>query len=99
MSVMEIMCDEHLAKVRSFAAENGISAELEKKLEYLRDYGVADDGDDALRVKCVLYSGGIGLGGNSFEFLMMKRKTANEEYRLWFNGGLVYHDKYWGVHT
>ena len=102
--MLEVISPEYLAEVRQFAEENGFSEDLEKKLEYLKNYGCKDD---PKACKCCI-GPPMFKQANSFEFCWYRYNEATGEYdRRWFNGGLIFHgdpkntnlNSAWGVHT
>lgn len=82
--MLEVKCEEYLAKVRAKAAEMGIRGRLEKQLEYLATYACQERAD---ATKCVLMSDHAPL---SFYFLMQRRQE-NGSYMTWFDGGCIFY--------
>lgn len=90
-----IECKEHYHEVRKFAADLGQLSQLQSKLDYLDTYGTD------VETHCFLYK---DFAPHSFYFEMHirdKRKELGKQWRLWFDGGLIYHgdETGWGVHT
>jgi hypothetical protein len=88
--VLDIQNQKHFNKVKAFAESIGCMEQLQSKLDYLDTYG-----DQVGGTKCVL---SYDFAPHSFSFLMM-RKDDSGEYQPWFNGGLIFHNNVWGVHT
>lgn len=81
--MLEIKCPEHMDRVRAYARERGIEADLDEKLAWLGDYACHGDAE---KTRCELFA---DWAPHSFEFVMYRRRD-NGEYTRWFNGGLIY---------
>ena len=81
------MTDGYLDEVKASPQAQAIegSASLQKMLDYLASYA---DHDENGRTRCVLYRDFAPL---SFAFTMEVRKSPEDEYEYWFNGGLIFH--------
>lgn len=81
------MTDGYLDEVKASAAAKAITGNnsLQSRLDYLASYA---DHDDNGRTRCTLYKDFAPL---SFEFVMEVRDSPDDEYRRWFNGGLIFH--------
>jgi hypothetical protein len=85
--MLNIKCEEHLAKVREFAKIRGIEEKLQQRLDYLDTYA---EGDERGLTRCDLYAD----GDYSFYFRMLKRQPDGlmpGSYAYWFNGGMIYY--------
>lgn len=82
------------------AKEQGVLALLVEKLQYLARYSNRSGGyypkDRGGDTRCVLWKDRARM---SFNFAMDRREPGETEFRPWFNGGLIFHDDHWGVHT
>lgn len=73
--MIEFKDPEHLREVLRWASENGCSAKLAARIDYLATYG---DGKNVCELYC-------DHAPNSFAFLML-----HPDRTRWFNGGLIY---------
>jgi hypothetical protein len=83
--MLNIQCEEYLAKVREEADKIGMRAKLEEQLAYLDGYAGRDE------TRCDLYKDFAPL---SFGFTMYKKSKSGPfegEYLRWFNGGCIYY--------
>jgi len=89
--MLDVRCPEHMKEVREFAKKEGIEDNLQKRLDYLANYGESE-------TRCIVTLDIYG--GHSFG-LVMQRKTEDDTWDNWWVGGLIYHehDQTWGVHT
>ena len=82
---------DHLRNVEAFADKLGpeMRKRLDERLAYLGEYAGGVD------TRCTLHK---DFAPASFSFVMWKRKDASEEWRYWFNGGLIFHGPHdgWG---
>lgn len=84
-------CQEYYDQVLAWAKENNLwdneeaNSDLKSRLEWLGEYA---DHDKNGRTKCVLFE---DWAPYSFSFTMYVRDSPEEEYRYWFNGGLILH--------
>lgn len=85
--MINILCEpEYWDKVQEFAAKMGLSKQLNGRLYYLANYGNNGDDYDGNTI-CLL---GKDFAPYSFSFMMKRRKSTNEPYQNYFNGGLIY---------
>ncbi|KKN46438.1 hypothetical protein LCGC14_0672780 [marine sediment metagenome] len=90
--MLKIECQEHLDAVRKFAEEEGKLDQLQNKLDYLSTYGQSEK----IRVRLMK-----DFAEHSFYFHIERYGTSTDEWLLWMNGGLIYHQSSgeWSVHT
>lgn len=84
--------DGLLDEVREFADSIGMREQLEKQLDYLDNYACHPE-EDAVKTQVELTR---DFAPHSFNFVILGRKTPNDEYRYWFNGGLIFHGSHDG---
>lgn len=75
---------EHFEKVKKEAERLGLMEKLQSQLDYLANY--ANHGTYG-EVECHL---GYDFAPLSFSFVMKTRKEG-ENWKYWFNGGLIFH--------
>ena len=90
--MLDIENQEYLDEVMEFAKQSDQIESLQRQLDYLNGYAIHEDGDPA-RTKCILYKDSAPY---SFGFTMMMRKEPADEYKQWFQGGLIYHGNHDG---
>ena len=73
--MLVVKCQEHLDYVRKFAAERGLTDQLQSKLDYLDTYAGREN------TECHLFQ---DFAPYSFEFVMLRGGVR------WFNGGMIY---------
>lgn len=73
---------EYLSKVTAFADKLGMRDKLDERLTYLGEYA------GGVNTRCTLYK---DFAPASFEFVMERRANADEPWKFWFNGGLIFH--------
>ena len=93
------MAKAHFREAVALARERGILENFRQRLAYLGSYSNQDGGyfarSQGANTKCVLYK---DRDAGDFYFVMFSRKRG-EDWKQWFNGGLILHDDHWGVHT
>ena len=96
--MLEFKCDPAFkAKVEAFAKSIGKADQLQKQFDYLEHYSCTPN--DPKKTWITAWQD-FSLGPYSF-YLEWHRRDENGQYKLWMNGGLVYHgsDSTWSVHT
>lgn len=73
-----------LDKIKEFAKTVGKEEQLQEKLDYLGDYGL-------METKCVLQP---DFAPHSLNFTLLRKE--DDEWKYWFNGGLVFHGSHDG---
>lgn len=85
------IAEKHMHDTEAFADKLGpeMRAKLNEQLTYLGEYA------GGVNTRCVLYK---DFAPASFEFVMQRRKDENDEWKFWFNGGLIFHGPHdgWG---
>ena len=76
------IAEKHMKATEEFADKVGLREKLNERLSYLGEYA------GGTNTRCVLYK---DFAPASFEFVMQRRKDENEEWKFWFNGGLIFH--------
>ena len=82
--MLKIDDDKYFEKVKEFAEKNGLLKQLEERLKYLDTYA---EHNERGKTKCLLFK---DFAPYSFQFVIQK-KDKNDNYKYWFNGGLIFH--------
>ena len=75
---------QYFTQVKDFAKRKGLLNQLEEHLMHLDTY--AEHGNRG-KTRCSLFK---DFAPYSFRFFVLK-KDENDNYKFWFNGGLIYH--------
>lgn len=92
MLVVHDQAIDRFVEVCKFAATNDLLPQLLQKLHYLDTYanslGGTYDQEQGKNTRCTLYADHAPL---SFEFSMEYKPACCEDFKHWFNGGVIYH--------